>query len=195
MNTGQVMLTTLALVLLGTTVFSVNRNSLNNNTILRQTELGIYAVSLATSYIQRASELDWDENTVGGLVFINIPMPQPPSIPTGVHTSTSTFDATPPGSLGPDAGETNNFDNTYDDFDDYNGYTKDTLVAGVDTFHVSASVYYVGQTPPYTKVTANATWQKEMNVSVNSKVNRNVFSGEVAGTDTIKLVYIYAFYR
>jgi len=188
MNTGQMMLVGMALVLLGTTVLSVNRNSLNNGTILRQTELGIYAVSLATSYIQRATELDWDEKTVGGLVFINIPMPQPPNIPAA--------DATAPGSLGRDgSNEKQGQDNTYDDFDDYNGFVEDTLISNVDNFHVTAQVYYVNQTPPYTKTTANATWQKQMDIQVCNSINRKVFSGESAGTDTIKLSYIYAFYR
>lgn len=187
MNAGQMMLVGMALVLLGTTVLSVNSNSLNNGTILRQTELGIYAVSLATSYIQRASELDWDQKTVGGLVFINIPMPQSPNIPAA--------DATAPASLGRDVGEYQGCDNTFNDFDDYNGFVEDTVIPGVDNFHVTAQVYYVNQTPPYSMTTANATWQKQMDIQVTNSINRKVFSGESAGTDTIKLSYIYAFYR
>jgi hypothetical protein len=188
MNTGQMMLVVCALVLLGTTVLTVNSNSLNNGTILRQTELGIYAVSLATSYIQRASELDWDEKTVAGLVFINIPMPQPPSIPL--------VDATVPASLGRDgSGEQQGRDNTYDDFDDYNGFIEDTLIAAVDNFHVTADVYYVNQTPPYSKTTANATWQKQIDIKVSNSIDRKVFTGETTATDTIRMSYIYAFYR
>jgi hypothetical protein len=192
MNTGQTMLTILALILLGTTVLTVNRNSLNSSTILQQTELGIYAVSLATSYIQRASELDWDEKTVGGLIFINIPMPQPPNIPTA--------DATDPGLLGRDGGgELQGQDNTYDDFDDYNGFVEDTLITGVDNFHVTASVYYINQFPPYAKTTANATWLKQMDVKVNSSINRSVFEGQEgggrSGVDTVQMSYIMGFYK
>jgi hypothetical protein len=188
MNTGQMMLVVCALILLGTTVLTVNRNSLNNGTILRQTELGIYSVSLATSYIQRATELDWDQKTIGGLVFINVPMPQPPNIPSA--------DATAPGSLGRDGtSELQGQDNTYNDFDDYNGFVEDTSITQVCDFHVEASVYYVNQTPPYTMNTTNATWMKEMEIRVNSSINRKVFSGESAGTDTIRMRYISAFYK
>jgi hypothetical protein len=186
MNTGQMMLATGAMVLLGTTVLTVNRNNLNNGTILRQTELGIYAVSLATSYLQRAASLDFDECTVGGLVYINIPMPQPPSIPAGTLTT--------PANLKCDAGESQAYDHTFDDFDDYNTFTKDTTVADVDKFHVSAVVYYVGQSPPYNKVTANATWLKQMDIKVNNTVDRKVFTNQT-GTDTIRMSYIMGFYK
>ena len=176
MNTGQMLLTILAVTLLGTTIFSVNRNSLNQGTILRQTELGIYAVSLATSFIQKASEMDFDEKTIGGVLYITIPMPQPPSIPVGTLTA--------PGSLGKDAGETANNDSSFDDFDDYNGYVKDTTIPGVDKFHVTAEVYYVNQYPPYAKTTANITWLKQMNVRVNNTVTRNAFEQNVTDKGT-----------
>jgi hypothetical protein len=75
MNTGQMMLTAGALILLGVTVLSVNRNNLQNGTILRQTELGIYAVSLATSYVQHATSLAFDELTVVRPVLPTNPAP------------------------------------------------------------------------------------------------------------------------
>jgi hypothetical protein len=187
MGTGQMLLSIMALVLLGTTIFSVNRNNINQGTILRQTELGIYAVSLATSYVQKASGMDFDENTAGGLVYINIPMPQPPSIPVGTLTA--------PGSLGIDAGETQNYDNTYDDFDDYKNFVKDTTIRGVDNFHVTADVYYVNQAPPYAKITANITWLKKIVVKVNNTIDRKVITGEKAATDTIQMSYIMSFYK
>jgi len=193
MNTGQTLLTIVALVLLGTTVLTVNQNSLNNGTILRQTELGIYAVSLATSYIQRASGLDFDSKTVGGLVYITVPMPQPPYIPATTLTA--------PGSLKCDAGEVQNNDNTFDDFDDYNTFVKDTIITSVDKFHVSAEVYYVNQTPPYKKITLNSTWLKQMNIYVNNSVDRKVFENKnvitdtQTATDTIKMSYIMGFYK
>jgi hypothetical protein len=186
MGTGQMLLSILAVVLLGTTILSVNSNSLNQGTILRQTELGIYAVSLATSYIQKAASLDFDEKTAGGLIYITVPMPQPPGIPVQ--------DLKPPDSLGRDAGESLTEDDTYDDFDDYKGYIKDTVITGVDRFHVSADVYYVNQTPPYAKTTANRTWLKQMDVRVNNTIDRKVFTN-TSGTDTIKVTYVMGFYK
>jgi hypothetical protein len=189
MGTGQMMLTIMALVLLGTTILTVNQNSLNQGTILRQTELGIYAVSLATSYIQRAAELDFDSTTIGGLVYIVVPMPQPPNIPAGVLTA--------PSHLGPDKTNIANVDTTYDDFDDYNGFVRDTNFTDVAKFHVSASVYYINQTgaSQFQKTTANTTWLKQMDIKVNDAINRGAYSGETAGTDTIKMSYIMSFYK
>jgi hypothetical protein len=189
MGTGQMLLTIMALVLFGTTIITVNHNSLTQGTILRQTELGIYAVSLATSYIQRASELDFDSSTVGGLVYINVPMPQPPYIPAGVLTA--------PSHLGPDKNNTANVDTSYDDFDDYNGFVRDTNFTDVAKFHVTASVYYINQTGAnqFQKTTANTTWLKRMDINVNDAIDRGVYSGETAGTDTIKMSYILSFYK
>jgi hypothetical protein len=193
MNTGQMMLTICALILFGTTVFTVNRNNLNNGTILRQTELGIYAVSLATSFIQRASEMDFDENTVGGLLYITTPMLREPSIPAtwltatgnlGIETNASTRNKTGPQEW---AGK----DTSFDDFDDYNNFQRDTLIADVDSFHVAASVSYVNQDG---SAAATITWQKQMDISVSSTVNRKVFTGQ-EGIDIIKLSYILAFYK
>ena len=190
MNTGQTLLTICAMVLLGVTVLTVNRNSLNNGTILRQTELGIYAVSLATSFIQRASAMDFDERSASGLIFITAPMPQPPNIPAGELTS--------PDSLGPDPGEVKNSEITYDDFDDYNGFVKDTLITDVDKFHVTASVYYIDQTT-LVKVTTYRTWMKRMDFKVNNTVSRTVYQGTTSGidkgTDTVKMSYIMAYYK
>jgi hypothetical protein len=191
MNSGQTLLTVLAVLLLGTTIFSVNRNSLNQGTIIRQTELGIYSVSLATSIIQRASEMDFDSATVSGLVFITVPMPQPPYIPAGTLTAVN--------KLGPEptTGEIKNNDTTYNDFDDYNGFSKDTTIQNVGKFSISAEVYYVNQTPPYAKTTSNVTWLKQMNIKVNSSINRQVFEGNAKspGTDTIRMSYIMGFYK
>ena len=68
MTTGEMILTTGALVLLGTTVLTVNQNNINQGTILRQTEVGIYAISLASSYVEKASSFNFDEYTVANFI-------------------------------------------------------------------------------------------------------------------------------
>jgi len=190
MGTGQMMLSILAVTLLGLTIIAVNGNNLNQGTILRQTELGIYGVSLATSYLQKASSMDFDQNTVGGLVYITVPMPQQGSIPAGTLTA--------PGSLHCETGESQNDDNTFNDFDDYNTFVRNVAIAGVDNFHVSAEVYYVNQTKPYARA-ANMSWLKQMNVSVNNTIDRRVFQNKTGdtqtATDTIKMSYIMGFYK
>jgi len=194
MNSGQTMLSLLAMVLLGTTVLTVNRNSLNNGTILRQTELGIYSVSLATSYIQRAKQMAFDEKTTGGLA-ISLPMAKPTagtlSATMGPESGARYF--TPPGGT-METYETTNYDNTYDDFDDYNNFVKDTSVDGVDKFRVTARVCYASQVPPFSDTTG-ATWLKRIVVKVNNSIKRSVYTKEVStGTDTITFSYIKSFY-
>jgi hypothetical protein len=198
MGTGQMLLSICALVLLGATVLSVNNNTLNQGTILRQSQSGIYAVSLANSYIQKALSMDFDEKTV---VRPNALLPSTP--PSWYCTR---YD-----SLGPETPAThqNKYgtteyaqkDSSFDDFDDYNGFSIDTSITNVDKFHVTASVYYVTQptvpqpTPVYT---TTQTWLKRMDLSVNSSISRTVATGLVQGkdmgTDTIKISYIKSFY-
>jgi hypothetical protein len=183
MNTGQMILAMGALVLLSATVLTVNSSNLSQGTILRQTELGIYAVSLATSYIQRARTMDFDELTVGGALLARTPAP-------GVGVLSTT--------LGPDAGEILNADSTYDDFDDYNGFVIVDTVANVDNFGVRADVYYVSMVQPYPQV-AGPTWLKQIDIQVRSTVSRKVFEDPKAvgdaGVDVIRLSYIYSYYQ
>jgi len=190
MNTGQTMLVLCALILLGTTVFSVNRNNLNNGTILRQTELGIYAVSLGTSIIQRASGMSFDEKTIGGSSIPSSVLPV-----AGVLSTTLGRDSGAANIVGPT--ELAQKDNTFDDFDDYNKFARDTTIQGVENFHINAWVYYVNQTKPYSKSTT-PTWLKQIDIAVNNTISRKVFENPNEtidkGTDTIKISYIFSFY-
>jgi len=157
----------------------MNKGSLQHGTVLRQTELGIYAISLATSYIQKASALAYDENAIGkGMALANLP-------PGSVLSS----------NLGVESGEVQNDDATFDDFDDYNGFSRDTLIPNVDSFHVRAKVYYIRQDPPYDKV-EYPTWLKRMEIEVSSTISRSVFTGEdmEKGMDFVKLYYIMSYH-
>ncbi len=174
MNTGQTLLSALAIVLLGVTVLTVNSNNLNQGTILRQTEIGMYAIGLATSYFEKASNLNFDQYTAV----------------TGPAFATTDLSTT----LGPDAGETANLDTTFNDFDDYNGYVA-KIGAPVDTFTVKAFVSYLDQNA-YTKI-ATPSWLKQMDVWVIPDIGRQGIMGgtNTAGVDTIKMSYIYSYYQ
>jgi len=167
MNTGQTLLSIGALILLGTTIVSVNRMSLQHGTILNQTEIGVYATSLATSIIEEASGQHFDDATVNDAV-------------------TLTSSLTPSSSLGPESGETTVPASTinFNDFDDYNNLTLGLNVAGIDSFTVKASVYYVNDTLPSVKVTSQ-TWFKRLDVSVYG----------TATSDTIKMSYIFSYFN
>jgi hypothetical protein len=185
MNTGQMMLTAMAMVLLGITTISMNRNSLNSGTIVRQTEIGIYGVSLATSYIERAATLQFDRYDTT----------------TGV-TITSLAQLTPTNSLGYEtgAGEFANQPATWDDFDDYNGMSILDTMGGVGVFCTKASVYYVNDLNANpTSLPSTPTWYKRMDVQTFGNLGRGVFTdtGSTAtqmGVNTIKLSYIFSYF-
>jgi hypothetical protein len=194
MNTGQMMLTAGALILLGVTVMSVNRNNLQNGTILRQTELGIYAVSLATSYVQHATSLAFDERTVVRPVLPTNPLPvNYLSAILGreyTHLHPVTIPPMEPNEL---LGKPR----TFDDIDDYNNFVVDTSIANVDTFYVTARVYYVSIGQLYSSIGA-PSWLKRIDFSVSNSVSRRVFDDPTStidrGTDTIKMSYIRSYY-
>lgn len=168
MNTGQMMLTTGAIILLGVTVMTVNGMYGNHGTILRQTEIGIYATSLGTSMVEEASGMNFDEATVNSVIY-------------------ATTSLTSSGSLGAESGETTTPDSSanFDDFDDYNNRTFGVKVANVDTFTIKTSVYYVTNTSPYLQQTTTPTWAKRLDVRVHS----------FAMKDTVKMSYIFTYFN
>jgi hypothetical protein len=181
MNTGQMMLTVGAIVLLGITVLTLNRSSLQNGVMLQQTQIGIYAISLATSMIEEASGKAFDQNTDNNAVST-----------TASLTSSSL--------LGAEAGETTNPPSSikFNDFDDYNYFNRHPRIdtaSGVDVFTTRDSVYYVNDSLPNIKVTG-PTWYKRMDVMVYGSgvadTSRRKFG--LATGDTIKMSYIFSYF-
>jgi hypothetical protein len=191
---GQMMLTVGALVLLGATILSVNSNTLQNGVILRQTEIGVYAIALATSYIQTAAELNFDEKTV----LTPIPaLASDGSKLVPIDTIKLRKLLTPYDSLGRNgAGEIANVDSTFDDFDDFNGFAKTDTAKGEDVFTTLATVYYVDTLGVTAPASETPTFFKRMDIRTFGTVGRGVYEGGASqGLDTIKLSYIFSYYR
>jgi hypothetical protein len=179
MNTGQMMLTIGALVLLSVTVLSVNRTNLQQGFFLRRTEIGIYAISLATSMIEEAAGMDFDEVTINSAV----------TTPTSM---------TAPASLGPEAGEVyrgSSSATTFDDFDDFLYFKNNPYkygANGVDSFYIKTNLYYVDPANP----NANAgvrTYCKVLNVFVTStSMARDTIFDK---PDTLKMSYVFSYFR
>jgi len=167
MNTGQTLLTIGALLLLGTTVIAVNRSYNQHGMILRQSEIGLYAVSLATSIIEEASGNHFDEATI-------------------TDNLVTTAQLSNPMSLGPETGESTSPVSTslFDDFDDYHNLVMKTQVAGVDEFTLRAKVFYVNPAAPDVPVT-NRTFHKQIKISVSSS----------AMADTVNMTYIFSYFN
>ena len=117
MNTGQMLITIAAMVLLSTVILNVNRNSLMNTVEMDESKYQLLAVSLGTAIIEEAFSKAFDERTANDL-----------TADTTLVLSVN---------LGPDVSENTIAD--FDDFDDYNNYEGSTVG---DTTFQSAKMYY-----------------------------------------------------
>lgn len=156
MGTGQMLISIGAMILLGTIMLTTNKGIVGSNQVLLDTGYGIDAVSLATSTIERADGLAFDEatkdDTTGSLISLS--------------------QLTPPASLGQENGDSTDFD----DYDDFNGPTggpdsylieSDTLPTG-SIYDIKTEVHYVYRTSSGDIVitTTAPTWSKQLDVWV-----------------------------
>lgn len=168
MNTGQTILTIGALILLGTTVLSINRSSLTHGVILQQTEIGLYAISLATGKIEEATGKAFDEFTAPDATG-----------ETDVATSTTQLSLT----LGKESGETYPDFDDFDDFHFFNTNPQTVYIPGVDSLKIRCEVGYINPSNPDV-FTTTRTWHKKMNVYVTGKSTQ----------DTIKVSTIFSYW-
>jgi len=147
MNTGQTLLTIIAIVLLGSNVVSINRTFTQHGVILQHTEIGIFGVSLAMSVVEEAQGKAFDHNTADSIAI-------------------ATNELTQVANLGKEAGETDR--TTFNDFDDYNNWRDTVRIEGVDTFFRWARVVYV-DTANVNLASASRTWHKKMSIFVKGE--------------------------
>ena len=145
MNTGQMLMTIGALVLLSTLFLRVNTNYLQNSTTTNESKFEILAASLANSIIEEASDKSFDNYTVH-------------------NSATVLTDLTLSDSLGVDNGD--QYPN-FNDIDDYNGFTKTDSTLPSAVFHLSCTVNYVTQLNPDI-ISLTRTWTKKISVIVTS---------------------------
>lgn len=146
MNTGQVMLTMVAIVLLALVILRVTNNFLSTGDVLMDTKFGVLAVSLATSLIEEASSKAFDNKTDTNHV-------------DNVLSLTSAT------SLGKETGEV--YPN-FNDFDDFNNLNKTDSSMPSAVFNIRAVVHYVAPTNPNLPLTTTS-WHKRIVVTVTSK--------------------------
>lgn len=161
MNTGQMLLTVGAMILLSLVILRVDNGFLNTNTILYNSKFDILAVSIGTSVIEEARGKAFDDSTVNNSV-------------------SSLASLTPVNQLGPEAGEI--YPN-FNDFDDYNNFTKIDSTMPSAVFKIKCEVEYVTDTNP--DVASNVvTWNKKITVFVTSP----------SMTDTVKLSSVFSYW-
>jgi len=128
MSNTQMLLALGALILLTLIIINSSRTTLLTEDVMYDSNFGITATSIASSIIEDASKKRFDN-----IYYIDS------------STVYNASDFTPSGNLGIEAGETSSDPRTYNDFDDYDGYsTIDTTMAKQTAiFDIACSVNYV----------------------------------------------------
>ena len=141
-----------AMVLLSTITLRVNTNNLMNETVRDQAQYGVLATSIATSMIEEATSKSFDERTDSNSV-------------------SALSELTLVGSLGPESGETYDL---FNDFDDYNGFTKRDSTMPSAVFDIICEVVYV-ESNKINEISSKTTWHKKINITVSSPFSQDTF--------------------
>jgi len=141
MNTGQMMITLAALMLLTLVILRVNNGFLSTSTVLMETKFDLLSVSIATSIIEDATGKAFDENSDSGTVT----------------ELKDLSDLGTDGEVWPD----------FDDFDDYKGlvYIDSTMPSA--KFRIACDVVYIDPAFP-DSFSNNNTWHKKLTVEVST---------------------------
>lgn len=150
MNTGQMIMVIGAMMLLSAVVLRVNTGNLKNETIRDQAQYGVLATSIATSIIEEAQSKAFDQYTDTNSVAL---LTQLSSV------------------LGPESGES---EYNFNDFDDYNGFTKRDSTMPSAIFDIKCDVVYVDPANIQGS-TVNRTWHKKINVTITSPFSPDTF--------------------
>jgi hypothetical protein len=164
MTNIQMILALGAMILLTIVITNVNKNSLYTEDVMYNSNFGIAATSIASSFIEDASKKRYDNVFYSG-----------DSIVTAVSTFTADSD------FGTDTGEDPNDVKTFNDFDDYDGYQG--FESSIADFNFSCEVNYVNIANPDQAITSKS-WHKKITVKVWS----------VSMQDTIVMSSIYSYW-
>lgn len=147
MNTGQTMLTILALGLLSLITLRYYSSVGQAGLTLTQSNSGLAATTVLTSFIERSQNMAFDAVTdtlAQNRVLANANL------------------LTPAGALGPESGEIHYED--FNDFDDFNGLTVDYPV-GEEIYRVKCAVNYVSL-DNINVIVLNPTFLKRLDIKV-----------------------------
>ncbi len=185
MTTGQTLITIMALALLSLAVLNINRGLSSHDISLAQNRYKLEALSIATSYIQQATQYYFDEAVADSN--------------NTEKTNPDTF--TDLSRLGLDPGDSTIFGIEINDFDDYNSIVRiDTGKSGV-VYKIMFKVEYVNLASNGNIVPASGkTFHKRMTVMVTDVyepplIYRETPAGRVRDTVKISSVYSYWFFN
>lgn len=155
------LLTMGAMILLSTLILRVNNNFAVNTSTVYDSKFDILGTSIGASVIEEAMGKAFDE--------------------ASSDTSASSLnDFTAPNKLGPETGEV--YPN-FNDFDDYNGYTKIDSTMPSAVFKIACTVNYVDPSTPDV-ISNSITWTKRISVTVTS----------ISMKDTVRLSSLFSYW-
>jgi hypothetical protein len=148
MTTMQMFLALGAMILLTILITNVNKNSLYTEDVMYDSNFGITATSIASSIIEDASKKRFDN-----IYYVD---------------STAVYDPnhfTPAAYLGIDSGEVITDSRTFNDFDDYDGFSGIDSTMPSAIFNFSSSVNYVNANTPDVSI-GTQSFHKKITVKV-----------------------------
>ena len=153
------MITLGGLVLFGIFLLSTNSIILNQSDIAVSNEFYISAIGLGQSLIDEAKGKKFDEAAVAGTLNAIGNLTDPSSLGRETGETYTT----------PDSSWTGSFRSltAFDDFDDYNNYTRMVSTPRADKFSITSRIGYVSETWPDSTKTVR-TFAKKMTVTVSS---------------------------
>ncbi len=145
MNTGQMLLSVGAIMLLSFLILRVNTTQLHTEEEMGNSKFGLVAISIGTSVIEEANKKAFDENTYNAFC----------GSPSQLSNT-----------LGPDKLEV---DPNFNDFDDYNNLNRDISIPNdTNSVHVHCVVNYINPSQPDSAI-ATKTFNKKITVYISSK--------------------------
>lgn len=174
MNTGQTMLTIMALAMLSVITMTYYASVGQSGRTLAASNAGLTATTIATSFIERAQNTAFDEasdTTAADMIIAN----------PGLLTD--------PGALGLESDEDTLTVESFDDFDDFNNCSEDYHPGWMnETYRVQFKVFYVD--PNNVNTISNIrTFVKRMDLTV-WRVDANL-----PATDTVKMSTVYGYFK
>jgi hypothetical protein len=165
MNTGQMILTAGAMMLISILILTITTTQLTTQDSMQNSKFGILAISIGSSLMELATQKAFDENSTEDALTM-----------TNQLTQKSNFGA------GKEAGEYKDSMHTWDDYDDFDGYTNIDSTMPSAFFQIACKVDYVTPSGGTLVVSASRTWHKMMTVTITSPsmmdpvILRKVFS-------------------
>jgi hypothetical protein len=165
MTSIQMILALGAMILLTLLITNVNKNTLNTEGTMYDSNFGITATSIGSSLIEDASKLRFDQT-----FYVDSSTVYNPSF------------FTPSANLGVDSGEDATDPKTFNDFDDYNNYSGIDSTMPTAIFNFSCSVCYVND---------NALDDSTTTQTYHKKITVRVWSASMKDTIVMSSIYSY----